>query len=85
MLSVFHMATLLDKASEVALSLPRKERAVLVHALIQSLDDVIDEGVEAAWEMEIVRRLSALQTGQTSERDAFVALDEIEDRLRETR
>lgn len=84
MLNVSDMATLLDKASDAAFSLPRKERAALVHALIQSLDEVIDEGVEAAWQMEINRRLNAVEAGQTSERDAFVALDEIEARLRET-
>jgi putative addiction module component (TIGR02574 family) len=75
MLSVYDMATLLDKASEAAFSLPRKERAALVHALIQSLDEAIDEGVEPAWQMEINRRLNAVEAGQTSERDAFIALD----------
>jgi len=84
MLIVFGMETLLDKASEAAFSLPRKERAALVHALILSLDEVVDEGVEVAWQVEINRRLSAVEAGQTSERDAFDALDEIKARLRET-
>ena len=85
MLSVFVMATLLDKASDVAFSLPRKDRAALAHALIQSLDEVIDEGVASAWQIEINRRLIALEAGKTSDCDAFVALDEIEACLRETR
>jgi putative addiction module component (TIGR02574 family) len=84
LLNVQRMTTLLDKASEAAFSLPRQERAALVHALIQSLDEIIDEGAEAAWQVEINRRLNAVETGQTSERDAFVALDEIKARLRET-
>jgi len=83
-LNILLMATLLDKASEAAFSLPRKERAALVHALIQSLDEGFDEGVETAWQVEIDRRLDAADAGQTSARDAFVALDEIEARLRET-
>jgi putative addiction module component (TIGR02574 family) len=79
------MSALLEKASEAAFSLSRKERAALVHALIQSLDEASDEGVETAWDAEINRRLDAVEAGQTTERDAFVALDEIEARLREAR
>jgi len=78
------MSILLDRASEAAFSLPRKERAALVHALIQSLDERMDEGVEAAWDTEINRRLDAVEAYKTTERDAFVALDEIQKRLRET-
>jgi putative addiction module component (TIGR02574 family) len=79
------MSVLLEKASEAAFSLSRKERAALVHALIQSLDESTDEGVEAAWDTEINRRLDAVELGQTSERDAFEAVDEVEARLRENR
>lgn len=81
--TVYRMSTLLDKASEAAFSLPRKERAALVHALIQSLDETMDEGVEAAWDAEINRRLDAIEAGQTNEREAFAALDEVEARFRE--
>ena len=77
------MSSLLDKASEAAFSLPRKERAALVHALIQSLDETVDEGVEAAGEQEINRRLDAVEAGKSTERDAFAALDQLEARLRE--
>ncbi|WP_221032416.1 addiction module protein [Actomonas aquatica] len=79
------MSSRLRKASEAAFSLSRKERAALAHALIQSLDAASDERVEAAWDAEINLRLDAVDAGQTTERDAFVALDEIEARLRETR
>lgn len=79
------MSSLLDKVSEAAFSLPRKERAALVHALIQSLDETVDEGVEAAWEQEIHHRLDAVEAGKSTERDAFAALDQLEARLREAR
>lgn len=79
------MSVLLEKASEAAFSLSRKERAALVHALIQSLDESTEDAVEAAWDAEINRRLDAVEAGQSAERDAFVALDELEARLRESR
>ena len=77
------MSGLLEKASEAAFSLSRKDRAALVHALIQSLDEAGDEGAEAAWEVEINRRLDGVEARKTTERNAFEALDEVEARLRE--
>jgi putative addiction module component (TIGR02574 family) len=47
-----------------ALTLPEKERAELASSLIDSLDSAIDEGVEAAWQGEIARRIEALRSGR---------------------
>lgn len=55
------------EASELlkhALSLPDKERADLAASLIDSLDSVVDEGVEAAWQEEVARRLKEFETGK---------------------
>lgn len=79
------MTTLSDPTTLSVLSLPRKDRAALAQALIQSLEERLDEGVEAAWQEEINKRLDALEAGQTSCRDAFASLDEMEARLREPR
>jgi putative addiction module component (TIGR02574 family) len=47
-----------------ALALPPEARAAVAGSLLESLDDQIDEGSEAAWEVEIARRLKELDTGK---------------------
>jgi len=44
-----------------ALALPENERAELAGNLISSLDSVVDQDVDAAWEQEIVRRADELR------------------------
>ncbi len=48
---------------ERAMSLNDEERAELVGLLLESLDIIGEEGVEAAWLTEIERRLSDLDSG----------------------
>jgi putative addiction module component (TIGR02574 family) len=47
-----------------ALELPPEARASLAGSLIDSLDDEVDEGVAAAWDTEIARRLQELNEGK---------------------
>lgn len=47
-----------------ALSLPVSERADLAGSLIESLDDTQDESVEAAWDEEIARRITDVDSGK---------------------
>lgn len=53
--------------------LSEPERAKLAHELIKSLDAPFDENVGAAWDSEIMRRISKIETGQASllTRDEF--------------
>ena len=46
-----------------ALALPAKARAALIDSLIESLDDIVDEGAEEAWRREIERRLEQIDEG----------------------
>ncbi len=46
-----------------ALELPLEARAALVDSLIESLDQIVDEGVEEAWREEICRRLQRIDSG----------------------
>ncbi|HTA71973.1 MAG TPA: addiction module protein [Bryobacteraceae bacterium] len=46
-----------------ALGLPAEARAALVTSLIESLDQVIDEGTEETWREEIYRRLQQIDSG----------------------
>ncbi len=47
-----------------ALALTAKERAELASSLIDSLDPINDEDVEAAWQAEIAHRLDDLRSGK---------------------
>ena len=62
------MAQLTPQVSELlekALELSIQERGLLASRLIESLDDgPIDEGVEAAWEGEIQRRVEDIRSGR---------------------
>lgn len=51
------------KLLEEALRLPPEARAALAGRLIESLDKDLDEGAEAAWSMEIARRLEEIESG----------------------
>jgi putative addiction module component (TIGR02574 family) len=55
------------EASELlkqALTLPDKDRADLAASLISSLDSTVDDNVEAAWQEEISRRMSEIESGK---------------------
>jgi len=47
-----------------ALELPDEDRAALAGSLIESLDASADESAEAAWNQEILRRISDLDSGK---------------------
>ena len=53
-----------SKILEEALKLPIEARAALAGSLIESLDEVVDENVEAAWADEIARRVGDLDSGK---------------------
>jgi len=65
--------TLFSKAS----ALDQADRAALAGLLIDSLDPVRDEAVEAAWAAEVERRVRELDQGQV----AAVSWDTLRDRL----
>ena len=51
------------KLLEEALKLSPEARAALAASLLESLDDEVDEGAEAAWDKEIARRIHELDSG----------------------
>ena len=46
-----------------ALALPAEARAALIDSLIESLDPMIEEGVEETWRREIQARLAQIDSG----------------------
>jgi putative addiction module component (TIGR02574 family) len=51
----------IEKLTQDALTLPESERARLVQTLLQSLEPSIDEGVDAAWDAEVARRVESVR------------------------
>jgi len=71
---------------EKALSLSAHERGLLIDRLIESLDDEpAEEGVEAAWEDEIKRRVDDIRTGRMKTIPGEQVLDRLKTRLRNDR
>ena len=52
------------KLLEQALSLSVEEQEALADSLISNLGSKVDEGVQAAWEEEIARRIAELDSGK---------------------
>ena len=52
------------KLLEKALSLSVEEQEALAESLISSLGGKVDEGVQAAWEAEIGKRIEQLDSGK---------------------
>jgi len=47
-----------------ALTLPEADRAALAGSLLESLDRVVDADAEIAWQSEVSRRISDLDSGK---------------------
>ena len=58
------MSPEVSKLLEQALSLSIEEQEALADSLISSLGGKVDEGLEAAWEAEIGRRIAELDSGK---------------------
>ena len=56
-------AKIARRIADEALKLPTEARAALAGALLDSLDEEVDEDVEAAWSAEIEKRVRALADG----------------------
>ena len=52
-----------DDLLKEALKIPPEARAALAGSLLDSLDQEVDEEAEAAWQVEIERRLRELDSG----------------------
>jgi putative addiction module component (TIGR02574 family) len=58
------MSPNIDELRKQVMSLPAEARADLASSLIDSLDQTVDEDVEAAWQEEIARRIEELESGK---------------------
>ena len=60
-----------------ALTLPEQERSALIRSLIESLEEVSEQGAELAWDEEIGRRIAELDSGKAK----TVSWEEIRQRI----
>jgi putative addiction module component (TIGR02574 family) len=65
------------KIVERALKMPARERAEIAQRLLESLDLQMDTDVESAWQSEVERRISELDSGQV----ACIPWEEVRERL----
>ncbi len=64
------MAATVEKLAQDALTLSERERAELAHKLLVSLEDVADENVDEAWDVEIQKRVERIKEGTAKGRPA---------------
>ena len=72
------MTAMRDDIFKKAMQLDESERAALAGMLIDSIDRDVEEGVEAAWMIEIERRIAELDAGSVE----TIPWDIVRDRLR---
>lgn len=70
-----------EQLADQALALPAKERALLAHKLIASLDAEIDPDAEAQWMEEIDRRSREMEEGRVDARPEEEVIGEIRAKL----
>jgi putative addiction module component (TIGR02574 family) len=58
------MSPEIEELLKKAMALTPQARADLASSLIDSLDQTVDEDVEAAWQEEIARRVEELESGK---------------------
>jgi len=58
------MADLVERLKSQLETLSNRERAELAQFLIRSLDQDYDEDAEAAWEIELTRRVTEIESGK---------------------
>ncbi len=58
------MTETVEQLKEQLGRLPNQERAELAHFLLCSLDQEVDADVDAAWEIELARRVADIQGGK---------------------
>ncbi|MCP5148625.1 MAG: addiction module protein [Pseudomonadales bacterium] len=72
---------MMERLRSEALMLSMPERAELAHDLLESLDAPADEGVEDAWDEEIIRRIAQIDAGQATLLSREQLRQKLQDRL----
>jgi putative addiction module component (TIGR02574 family) len=77
------MTPQISELLEKAMALSSEERGLLIDRLVESLDDgPADEGVEAAWDEEIKRRVEDIRSGRVKAIPGEQVMDRLKARRR---
>jgi len=76
------MSATIEQVKADALSLSERERAVLAHALLQSLEPTVDPEAEACWETEIAARAEQVRDGTAKGQPAEEVFAELRARFK---
>ena len=68
-----------------ALELPPRSRVRLAEKIIESIDDYVDPGLEAAWDNEIERRVKEIESSAEEGIPAVQVMKDARRALNETR
>jgi putative addiction module component (TIGR02574 family) len=71
------VAATIEKLVRDALTLSNRDRAELAHKLLVSLEDVAEENVDEAWDIEIGKRVDRIKEGTAKGRPAEEAFKDI--------
>lgn len=74
------MTEIAEKIKVELLRLSVQDRAELAYFLIHSLDEDMDEDVEAAWDAEIMRRLEDILSGKAVAEPASKVFSELREK-----
>ncbi len=72
------ISTQLEDIRSAALNLPENDRVKLANELLASLNGSMDADIEAAWDVELCRRIEEIESGKAELHDA----DEVVKRVR---
>ena len=64
------MSATIEQLTQEALGLSEHERAELAHRILVSIEGPPEEGVDAAWDAEIAKRVERIQQGTAKGRPA---------------
>lgn len=79
------MPTALEKCQKQAKHLPLKERAMLIRALIDELDELDEKDLERLWIKEASRRFKDFKAGNIQARSGTDVFNEARIKLKELR
>jgi len=79
------MPTALEKCQQQAKHLPLKERAMLIRALIEELDELDEENLEQLWIKEASRRFQEFKAGNIKARIGADVFYDARTKLKELR
>ncbi len=75
------ISTQLEDIRSAALNLPEDDRVKLANDLLSSLHGSMDSDIEAAWDVELCRRIQDIESGKAELHDADEVIKRVRSRI----